>query len=79
MRYVQFYIGEREALGSDGVMPLDGRLSLQSCIMAAAKQARSLRKVQPRYDGFRIMQGKSFSTGKALTGHIGIVRSQTDD
>lgn len=57
MQFIQFFIDDQPALGSDGVMPLDGRLNLNSAIMAGAKQARRLRKVQPRYNGLRVMEG----------------------
>ena len=69
--YIQFYTrllnGEiDEAIASDGVMPLDGRLSLDNMINAGFEQAYSLRNVQ-RHCGFKVMIGSSFLTGKPVT------------
>lgn len=59
--YVQFLTYDlagklSEALGSDGIHPLDGRLNIHSMIREARMQIYRLRKVQT-YDGFKIMQG----------------------
>lgn len=78
--YIQFYArllnGEiDEALASDGVMPLDGRLSIENMELAGYEQARRLRNVQ-KHCGFKVMMGSSFSTGKPVT-HYTTLEEQT--
>lgn len=62
-RFIQFYEGEREALGSDGCQTVDGRLAMHSVIMEAARRARRLRGVGKRYTGFKVLEGKRPVTG----------------
>lgn len=55
--YIQFYVGEEEAIASDGIQPIDARLGvLKLCDIAFAKinQAKG-------YDGFDI-----FKTGRKI-------------
>jgi len=66
--YIQFYTrllnGEiDEALASDSVLPLDGRLSIENMLNAGYEQAHSLRYVA-HHCGFKVMQGSSFTTGR---------------
>ena len=69
--YIQFYTrllnGEiDEALASDSVLPLDGRLSLSNMLDAGYKQAHFLRNVA-NHCGFKVMQGSSFLSGNACS------------
>lgn len=66
MRFVQYYhnstgysgpVHAIPACGSEGVLPLDGRLSLASCHARAREQARRLRAVQPGFIAYRIEAG----------------------
>lgn len=52
--YIQFYDGIHEQLGSDGVCPLDGRLSVESMMNEAYNKLKSLRNVKPYLNGFDI-------------------------
>lgn len=65
MRYVQFYKLHAshlsEKMGSDGVMPLDGRLGMARMKAAAVDQAHKLKPVAPDIAAYRIMAGASYS------------------
>jgi len=70
VNYIQFYTrllnGEiDEAIASDGVCPLDGRLSLDNMIDVGYSQAYSLRKLH-KFVGFIVMRG-TYSTGSPCT------------
>lgn len=61
-RYVQFWTRQTDgrvtpALGSDGVLWLDGRWSLQTIRAKAEKQAEALKRVQPHYCAFSVHSG----------------------
>lgn len=61
-----------EAVGSEYVYVLDGRHNLNSCLMEAAHRASS-----PRYHrcvGYKIMQGRSFTDAKPISGYVEIQR-----
>ncbi len=75
MRFVQFFNGAQEALGSDSVFPLDGRYSLPRCIEEARCQAWRLRQVQ-RYTHFQI-RGGTYSRSHAVTEVLPIERKET--
>ena len=69
--YIQFYTrllnGEiYEAIASDGVCPLDGRLSLENMSLVGYEQAHSLRNVQ-KFVGFKIMGGDRLYNGRPIT------------
>ena len=54
------------ACGSDGYLPLDGRLSLDRLCAAAEQHARKLRTVR-KHHGFQICRGEKLSTGQPIT------------
>lgn len=78
VRFVRFYKehGGRvmEALGSDGVMPLDGRLGLDRCKQAAREQAARLKAVKPDLVAFQIMAG-TYGNARPITGRIALKES----
>jgi len=55
--YVQYMVEGRELLGSDGIFPLDARLSLVHMVERAQVQQQSLYNVKPQITGFKIMRG----------------------
>lgn len=56
------------ALGSDGVVRLDGRLSLNNNIAVAIAAA----KKRPGVVGLKICRGRSFSDSEPITGYISV-------
>jgi hypothetical protein len=58
--FAQFYYNKHgvwtEALGSDQICNIDGRLNLENAIESAHDYARRIRKVH-KYDGFAICRG----------------------
>jgi hypothetical protein len=76
-RYVQFFhnsTGYSEPVhlipkcGSDGVLLLDGRLSIASCHAKARQQAKSLARVAPDIVAYRIEAGgRPFSGSRPIT------------
>ena len=70
--FIQFYDGEREALGSDGCQAIDGRLSIPSAIMEGTRRARSLRGVGKHFTGLRVLRGEVPSRANSVTGLIPI-------
>ena len=60
--YIQFIDEEgRDMLGSDGVSPYDGRLSLLSIVMEAYWRYESLKAIRPYISGYTI-----FKKGRAI-------------
>jgi hypothetical protein len=53
------------AMGSEGVLPLDGRLNRASAYLQAQKQAHSLRHVKPGLLGFQLRRGDFRSSSPA--------------
>ena len=69
--YIQFYTrllnGEiDEAIGSDSVCPLDGRLSLENMSLVGYEQAHSLRLLHT-FTGFKIMGGDRLYNGRPIS------------
>lgn len=58
--WIQFYHlrdgSYHEALGTDGLQPLDGRLGYASAVQEAYARAYNLRKIKS-YDAFSILRG----------------------
>ncbi len=54
------------ALGSDSIIPVDGRLGLLSQTIVAARHARSLVGVGKAYCGFAVLRGSSLGTAKRV-------------
>lgn len=78
-RFIQFYQPNlrgvlSEVLGTDGVLPIDGRLSTASAILAGARQARRLAAVKPDISALRLFwYGKrGYSDARPITGIIPI-------
>jgi hypothetical protein len=56
--YAQYIDKEgKEVLGTDGICPIDGRLSLRNACKVAETQAWKLRHVKPWIAGYKIMRG----------------------
>jgi hypothetical protein len=58
-----------EALGSEGLQRLDGRLGVRSATQEAYSRAYNLRKVQD-YEAFQIMSGSSPRDLRPVTGVV---------
>ena len=60
--YIQFIDDNgRDMLGSDGVSPYDGRLSLLNIVMEACWRYERLKAIRPHISGYTI-----FKKGKAI-------------
>jgi hypothetical protein len=73
MKFIQFYIDDREAVGMDGVHYCDGRWGLMRCMDEGHIRAHALRHVQPHYTGFRIMSGPRFSSARPVSPMVSLV------
>ncbi len=63
MRYwIEVMQGAERMLGSDGTVPLDGRLSFASAIDQGYAYCERLRGVKPRLTGFTLARGEKPST-----------------
>jgi len=69
MVYVQFYVNDKELLGSDGVYILDGRNNFHNMINDCYERVNKLRFVQPNINSFQIFKGK-FSDSKPISKKI---------
>lgn len=71
MRFVQFYNRHRgelsEKLGSEGVLPLDGRLGLERRREAAERQASRLKGVAPCIAAYRIFAGRTYRDSRPIS------------
>lgn len=68
-----------EACGSDSVLKLDGRLSLQNMIERARQRADELRNVQ-KYEAFKVMRSiRMFGKAKPLTELIYLCHSEIEE
>lgn len=59
----------KQALASDGVHHIDGRLNMASVHLSAVQQARSLRGVGKNFKAFRVFNGQSYSNARPVTGY----------
>jgi hypothetical protein len=64
------------ALGSDGVLIVDGRFGKERTYAAAREQAQKLRKVSPFLLGFRLYKGERFTNARPVGG-IHAIRPDT--
>jgi len=64
------------ALGSEGVLIVDGRFGKERAYAAAREQAHKLRKVSPSLLGFRLYKGDRFTNARPA-GDIHAIRPDT--
>lgn len=57
---------QREAMGTDAILILDGRCNLESMVRDSITRLKKMNNFINKYTGFRIMRGDSFQNSKII-------------